>query len=184
MDLVSANRRDPGRKLFEVLVRENEGALLAFLRTMVRDPGLVDDLFQETLITAWRRFDQFDSTRPLGPWLRGIALNLTRNAKRRQQRMPITADPAWAEAAEATIGRMESVAADTWDEKLRTLNECVQQLAGGSQQLIQQRYQQRLSSLQIAETCGRTPAAIRKHLQRIRKALAQCVQTALAETPA
>ncbi|MDC0294583.1 RNA polymerase factor sigma-70, partial [Mariniblastus sp.] len=34
-------------------MRENERAVTAFLRTMVRDPGFVDDLFQETLITAW-----------------------------------------------------------------------------------------------------------------------------------
>ena len=80
------HKRDRSEVLFETLVRENERAVTAFLRTMVRDPGFVDDLFQETLITAWNKFDEFDPSRSLGPWLRGIAFNLVRNAARSRKR--------------------------------------------------------------------------------------------------
>ncbi|TWT47193.1 hypothetical protein [Botrimarina hoheduenensis] len=38
---------DRSKKLFEALVRENEGALTAYLRAFVRDPGLADDLFKK-----------------------------------------------------------------------------------------------------------------------------------------
>ena len=61
-------------QVFEVLVREYDQMLMAYIRCLIRDPGLVEDVFQETLITAWRRFEDFDSTRTLGAWLRGIAL--------------------------------------------------------------------------------------------------------------
>ena len=63
--------------VFEILVRENAEMLLAFLRSAVRDTHAVDDLFQESMLTAWRRLSEFDRTRSFGPWLRGIAAKLT-----------------------------------------------------------------------------------------------------------
>ena len=41
----------------------------------VRDADL-EDLTHDVLITAYRRFDDFDTTRPIRPWLFGIALRL------------------------------------------------------------------------------------------------------------
>ncbi len=64
-------------------MREYDQMLMAYIRCLIRDPGLVEDVFQETLITAWRRFEDFDSTRTLGACLRGIALNTARNAMRK-----------------------------------------------------------------------------------------------------
>ncbi len=73
------------RELFEILMREQSQSLLAYIRSAVRDPGLVDDIWQETMIVAWRRLDDFDRSRPFGPWLRGIAAR-TVLAKLRNQR--------------------------------------------------------------------------------------------------
>ena len=53
---------DRDRKIFEVFVRENEGALMAYIRTFTRDAQIAEDLFQETMLIAWRKFDEFDST--------------------------------------------------------------------------------------------------------------------------
>ena len=64
------------RKLFETLVREHADMLTVYLRSALGDTSDVDDLFQETMVVAWRRLDDFDQTRPFGPWLRGIARNL------------------------------------------------------------------------------------------------------------
>src|SRR5207244_4127634 len=61
------------REVFEILVREHTDMLTAFLRTLLgRDPA-VDDLFQETMLVAWRRLKDYDRSRPFAPWLRGIA---------------------------------------------------------------------------------------------------------------
>jgi hypothetical protein len=73
------------KSLFEILMREHSGMLTAYLHTVVRDPSAADDLFQEIWMTAWRRLDDFDKSRPFGPWLRGIAAKVIL-AWRRQQR--------------------------------------------------------------------------------------------------
>ncbi len=41
--------------VFEILVRENADMLVTYLRAMVWNAAAVDDLFQETMLVAWRR---------------------------------------------------------------------------------------------------------------------------------
>jgi hypothetical protein len=36
----------------------------------------VDDIFQETMLIAWRCFEDYDATHLLGAWVRGIAHKL------------------------------------------------------------------------------------------------------------
>ena len=63
-------------ELFEILVREHEGKLRSFVGALVRDPGAMDDLVQESFLIAWRNLDRYDRKLPFGPWLRGIARRL------------------------------------------------------------------------------------------------------------
>ncbi len=163
---------DQSRKLFEVLVRQNEASLIAYLRTMVRDAGLADDLFQETLITAWKRFEQYDQSMPLSPWLRGIALNLARNAGRRQQRECLIFGDAIHIAIETSIERIDG---DDWIEKSSALSNCLNELAPHSRELIRRRYEENMTASAIAKLTQSTASRVRKQLQRIREALAQCV---------
>ncbi len=60
-------------KAFEILMRENSRMLLSYLNCVVQDVASVDDLFQETMVVAWRRLGDCDLSVPFGPWLRGIA---------------------------------------------------------------------------------------------------------------
>ena len=161
--------------LFEALVRENERAVVAFLRTMVRDPGLVDDLFQETLLTAWRKFGEFDPARGLGPWLRGIAFNLVRNAARSRQRDCLV----FIDAAKDTLQHEFALFdrdSEGLDERIQALKQCVEGLQKQSKRLVQMRYGSNMSAADIAAHDKSRPATVRKQLQRIRQALLECIQ--------
>ena len=173
---------DQSRKLFEVLVRQNEASLITYLRTMVRDPGLADDLFQETLITAWKRFDHYDQSLPLTPWLRGIALNLARNAGRRRQRECLIFGDTVNAAVEDTIQSFEELDGDDWSEKSSALSDCLTQLPTGPRELLRCRYEENMTASAIAELTQSSASAVRKQLQRIRDALAQCVAGKTAGT--
>lgn len=175
---------DQSRKLFEVLVRQNEVSLIAYLRTMVRDPGLADDLFQETLITAWKRFDQYDQSLPLAPWLRGIALNLARNAARRRQRECLVFSDSINAAVETAIQAFNGTATKEWGDKPAALSACLAELPPRSRELIRQRYEENLNATAIAELTQQTASGVRKQLQRVRDALARCVATKAAGAPA
>jgi putative ABC transport system ATP-binding protein len=61
--------------VFAILVREQSERLLAYLRASV-PASSVDDIFQETVLVAWRRLGDYDRSRPFGAWMRGIARNM------------------------------------------------------------------------------------------------------------
>jgi RNA polymerase sigma-70 factor, ECF subfamily len=48
--------------------------------------GLADDAAQEAMQRAFRALDDFDTARPLGPWLKRIAVNTTIDLLRRERR--------------------------------------------------------------------------------------------------
>jgi RNA polymerase sigma factor (sigma-70 family) len=76
------------REVFSVLVREHMDMLLTYVRSTVHDAATVEDIFQETMLVAWRRFDDYDQSRPLAHWLRGIARKLVIAHYRRLRRRP------------------------------------------------------------------------------------------------
>ena len=80
------------RKAFEILARENSRMLIVYLRSLVQDEAAIDDLFQETMVVAWRRLDECDLDRPFGPWLRGIASRLVMAHYRKKKAEPVSAN--------------------------------------------------------------------------------------------
>ncbi|MDI7269957.1 MAG: RNA polymerase sigma factor [Myxococcota bacterium] len=50
---------------------------------LVGGTAYVEDIVQETMVQALSCFGRYDRSRPLGPWLFGIALNVTRRYWRR-----------------------------------------------------------------------------------------------------
>lgn len=74
--MVLRSRHNEAHAVFEILVRENEAMLMTYLRAAVRNQNAVEDLFQETMLVAWRRLNEYDRSYPFGPWIRGIAAKL------------------------------------------------------------------------------------------------------------
>lgn len=164
-------------QVFEVLVREYDQMLMAYIRCLIRDPGLVEDVFQETLITAWRRFEDFDSTRTLGAWLRGIALNTARNATRKRAAdRHLFSDEVVNQVEDGLLSSRHRDDAEGWSERLAALKECLSRLPEAARELILRRYKRGETSSDIADALRRSAAAIRKELQRTRRLLGKCIE--------
>jgi RNA polymerase sigma-70 factor (ECF subfamily) len=166
------------RKLFEVLVREHADMLTAFLTSVVNNPSDVDDLFQETMVVAWRRLGDFDQTRAFGPWLRGIAKNLVLAHHRR--RVGWTLDPAVLEGVDSRLEQLSAQPGDTWDEKLQVLRACVESLPEPYRKVVELRYFHQRAVRQVSEVLQLSNAAVKKRLQRARSRVLDCVQRKLA----
>lgn len=70
-------------RAYEAFVREHGEALLRYLRRRA-DPQVVDDVFAETMLVVWRRFDDIPDESL--PWLHVTARNCLRNAERAARR--------------------------------------------------------------------------------------------------
>lgn len=174
------------KKLFEALVQENAHSLAIFLHSVVRDPGTVDDLFQETLITAWKILDRFDQRRSFGRWLRGIARNLLLAHRRRMARQILVSEAETLDLIDAHCESVQELRNDLADERLTNLRACIDALPDTYRQAVRLRYQDDVRGARLAELLNTTWDNTKKRLQRGRKMLFDCMQqkwTTASTTP-
>lgn len=162
--------------LFEILVRENADSLTAFLRAAVEDQAAAEDVFQDTMLIAWRRIGEYDSARPFGAWLRGIARNLVLAYYRSAARRVTFSSDRMLEYLDQRMAQVDRRPGDTLDEKVAALRDCLQRLAPIYREPIDLHYGQRRTSEWIADHLATTKDAIQKRLQRARLQLAECLE--------
>jgi RNA polymerase sigma-70 factor len=167
-------------QVFEILIRENADMLLAYLRSAVRDEHAVDDLFQESMLVAWRKIEQYDRERPFGAWLRGIARNLALEHFRKCASRDQLLDEETLEWVEARIAQVQAFGGDTLGEKLSALRDCVQALPEGYRQPIQLRYAESLSLSEISNKLQLAMETLKKRLMRAKLRLADCLERKLS----
>jgi RNA polymerase sigma factor (sigma-70 family) len=129
----------------------------------------VEELVQDTLEIVWTKLAEFD---PDGPpfeaWVRGIALNVSRNA-RRKQRDVLTEDGV-IEATDPAHGVLRVLQRDQRESLVTGAIEAG--LQGEEQDVLYHRYMHGLSRDQIADLMGLPDAdAVRKILVRARRRL-------------
>ena len=78
---------DPGS--FDVLYRRYFPRLVRMLARRIGDTPAAEDIAQETLLRALNNLHRFDLDRPMWPWLKTIATNLSADHLRRRGREPI-----------------------------------------------------------------------------------------------
>ena len=171
----SAPSRDP-KAVFEILMRENADRLMIFLRATVRDSAVVDDLFQETMMTAWRRLDDFDRSRPFGPWLRGIGARLVMAHFRKTKRDFMLIDQPVLERISQQMNQLDESSRYSFDESIEQLRDCIKSLPEKLGTAISARYLNDHSMLQAAGQLGISEEATKKRLQRARTQLLECMQ--------
>jgi|TARA_X000001036_G_scaffold35425_1_gene28782 RNA polymerase sigma-70 factor (ECF subfamily) len=164
------------KRSFEILVRENTRILTVFLRSRVNDEAAVDDLFQETMLVAWKRLDDCDLSRPFGPWLRGIAHRLVMAHYRRQNRLPLALPDEVLELVDEHFENIQAQPGDTWDDKVAALHECLEALPENHRAVVQGRYLEDEPTKSVAERLGISLEACKKRLQRARAMLADCLK--------
>lgn len=71
---------------FGALVRRFEGELYGYLRRYLGDSDFAEDVFQNTFLQLYTKIHQYETGRPVRPWLYAIATNQAIDALRRQQR--------------------------------------------------------------------------------------------------
>ena len=167
------------KSIFEILIRENTDMLIAYLRSSVRDNHMVDDLFQEIILTAWRRLESYDRQRPFGPWLRGIASNTILCYYRKTSRNELPIDSESLEWLDSKFEAIRLQSGDTLAEKLSSLRVCIAELPETYQDPIKLRYLEQMSHQQVASKLQLTIDTLKKRITRGKSRLASCLERKL-----
>jgi RNA polymerase sigma factor (sigma-70 family) len=189
------NQSDPtARELFEVLIREHGDALLVSIRANLRcthrgsTHSLEDDIFQETVLVAWRRLADYDRTRPFGPWLRGIARLVSLDVVSRHTRqhaidpthLASCVDEHTARGIERDLAKFDCYrgsdeSAMGFRERLAALDECISRLPAIYAHCVQAAYRDAHTMKEVALAFDEQEETIKKRLQRARAMLAECL---------
>lgn len=156
---------------FTVLVAEHQGWLRAYIRTLGVCTGSVDDVAQEAFLVAYRRFGDYDASRPFAAWLKGIAKLLAANERRRNQRGR-TVEPSLA----AALAAVDAVEDEDLEQATLHLNACLERLPAHSRDLLRLRYEDECDAEELGVRLGRDGNAVRQALFRVRELVRRCVE--------
>lgn len=149
--------------------------LIAYIRALVGDPELTEELFQEVSVVVLQKIEAFDPSKDLQAWCRGIARNLVLRERERSRRLRIFDSEQIIDLVDAAFEE-KARADDPVDAQRSLLRRCMGHLAEGSRELLDLRYRSGLSLRAIAGKLERTEGAVQVALSRVRKWLADCVQ--------
>jgi len=152
------------------LVRE-ERALLRFVMGLVPCMEEARDVVQETTALLWERRAEFDRARPFLPWACGFARMKVREFARRRARWHFLEDDEWVALLERRRAELEP----ELDARREWLRWCLEKLGEPQRALITGYYFDELAVPELGERTGRSAEAVYKFLQRLRRALFDCV---------
>lgn len=166
-----------GRQVFEILVREHADMLAAYLRSILWTPSEVDDLFQETMLIAWRRLPECDRSQLFGPWLRGIAQKLVLEHHRRGKARAASVDPGTLTELDLRYDQLSHTPGDTFRARAERIITCMGRLPEPMRAAIEMVYIRDMLMAAAASALDATEEAVKKRVQRARQLLSECVRS-------
>jgi RNA polymerase sigma-70 factor (ECF subfamily) len=166
---------------FRAIVERHQDQVYRLVVRMVRDPGIAEDVAQETFLKAYRALGSYDPQWKLASWLLKIAHNATIDHLRRQRldTRPLEAGPDEEGLAPLDVLVDES---DPGPEALargrallRDLSAAVDALDPAYRELVLLRFSEGLAYQDIAAVTGLPLGTVKVRLHRARKRLADAV---------
>lgn len=166
-------------KAFELIFREYNRMLTAYLYSLTGNWDTALDLTQDAFVVAYRKMGEFDSSRSLAAWLRGIARNLARNAVRKERRSrQYLMDGSEMDEVFAVLD--DSALDAAWEDRVQALQACLDKLPERQRQAIELFYQREKSARETAGNLGVMEKTVFQFLWQARRNLKGCIQQTLS----
>ena len=155
------------REAFGELVTSHQAGVFNTAYRLLGERRDAEDAAQETFLRAYRSIRSLDPTRPPGPWLRRIAVNVCLNRLERREVLPLDPEAPLASADPSPEGRSIE------EERSRQIRQALASLPPRYRAAIELRHFQELSYAEMAETLERPLSDVKSDLFRARKQLAE-----------
>ncbi|MDB5305722.1 MAG: polymerase, sigma-24 subunit, subfamily [Phycisphaerales bacterium] len=177
--VVRAGQGDAGA--FAELIRRYERMALSVAYGVLANADAAGDEVQEAFLRAWERLGEMKEPGRFSNWLCGIARNLAIDAHRRGRHMKHAADVGGVEAMAVADGHSSADPLDELDRKERDglVASALASLDETTRPMVIMRYYDGLSSKQIGEALGLSPAAVDMRLSRARQQLKRMLSPAI-----
>ena len=163
---------------FSELLRDGRGRVFGYLLALVQNMADAEDLYQQTALLLWEKFDQYQPGTDFGSWATTVAHYTALNFLRRQSRRRTLFSEAALERLSAAQGELKTSDCTARSE---ALSQCVEALSAVERRLVRLRYEGDRSVNDIAQQEQRTVGAVYTALSRIRKSLLACIERRVAK---
>lgn len=145
--------------------------------TMLPNRHDAEDVFQQTSLILWRKWEQFEPQRDFLAWACGIARNEVRNFLLRRGRERVVLG----ERLMDEVCELRAESQSLLDERRTLLVECMKKLDFVARELVERSYAGRESIEVIARQFRTTRNALYLRLRRIRRELMECIEEGLVK---
>jgi RNA polymerase sigma-70 factor, ECF subfamily len=174
---VPAAAENPARVAeFVPLFSANARRIYTYILTLLPNRADAEEVFQEVSALLWQRFHEFEPGTNFGAWGCRIAYFKALHVIERRKLRPTAFSDTMLEMLDAEILAMD----DSLDAEYHALGDCLTKLNQTDREMIVLRYSEQGSPQRIAERYDRPVKSIYKSLDRIRRALLECVMRKLA----
>lgn len=158
-ELLALLRSENGKQRgFELLVRQFQKPLYSFIRRMVTDHEVAQDVLQEVFIKAWNNLGSFRGDARLFSWLYRIAYNESLNALRGLRRGIFVQADQVIDKLTATLDSSEHF---NGDEIQRRLQRAVMRLPDKQRAVFTMKYFEELKYTEISAMTGTSVGALK-----------------------
>lgn len=175
--IMTRERTDARKAEFAQALLRHQAQIFSFIYSIVRNFDDADDLFQQTSLVLWRKYDQFDASRSFVAWACGVARFEVANFVRDRDRHRLYFSD---ELDQVLIDAHEAQAREGVEEHRAALELCLNKLRQRDRELLQTCYGGSVAIREVAAEWERSIQSIHNSLSRIRRALHECVRRTLA----
>ncbi|MDY3555731.1 sigma-70 family RNA polymerase sigma factor [Gemmata sp. JC717] len=157
----------------QVLLRERL-RITALAAGVLRDTHGADDIFQQVVLAALEHRSEFRDSGHLLAWSLRAARHRAVDACRLRQTRVLP---------DEVLDLLESPDTDvtdgSWSDRVEALHRCLAELTPSARGLLQLRYGEGLSAVDVARRLSRTADAVYQSLSRLHRGLRECVEKRL-----
>ena len=160
-----------GAESFILLLTQHQEGLFRYVFSLVPCEADARDILQETSIALFRKFDQYDASRPFLPWAYGFAyLQVQKHREKASRSLLLFREDLMDQLVNERL-HLEP----TLDERLRWLDGCLAKLSPLHKELVTSRYGLRQSSEELMQRFSMSRRTLFRNLELLRKQLHECV---------
>lgn len=160
---------------FIELMNANDRDTYAYILSQIPNLADADQIAQDTRLRLWQQFDRYKNGTDFGAWARTIASYLVMAHYEKRSRDRLRFGESFLNIIQEEIEKR----IDGMSSRKEALQECMKHLSQDHREMLLQYYSNDESREKIATSVGKTYAALRQAVNRIRVSLANCIDRRL-----
>ena len=164
---------------FAQLLTLHEPRLFGYIYALVPNIADAEDIYQDTALALWRKFEDYRPGTNFAAWARATARFEVQHFFRSKSRRRLYFNESLLDELTETQSSIDLASDSVQESYAKALRRCKDLLPGKDQRLIELCYAATANITQTAVRLGRSPQSVCNSLSRIRRVLFDCIRRSM-----